>query len=311
MIIFTTNKKVMHNPNKLVLLAPTCFQYNEETARNNYFQKNDLSNEEVSEKAQLEHAKMVEKLENNHLEVLVLKDDDQLKNPDAIFLNNWFSLMPDSTLVIYPMWAENRRREVRPSIIQRLNETFSITNILDFSSFAEKSQFCEGTGSIVFDHSNKKAFACISPRTDVVLFEQICNSLNYQPISFLAEDTLGRAIYHTNVMLSIGAQVIVFCSEAVANPLERKLLMQQLQQTGRLVINISFAQMNQFCGNVLEVVNKFDEHFLLMSKTAYAAFDEAQLLAIQEKVSILFFAIPTIEHHGGGSVRCTIAGGYV
>ena len=300
----------MQNPNKLVLLTPKCFQFNEETANNNFFQKNKSDSDQIANKAALEHAKMVETLKDSGIEVLLLTDDEQLNNPDAIFLNNWFSIAPDNTLIIYPMWAENRRREVRLEAIETIKTSFEITKTIDFSPKVDNGLFCEGTGSIVFDDLTKKAFACISPRTNIELFEEICKTLNYQPISFLAEDAMGREIYHTNVMLSIGKYVIVVCADSISNNIERKLVLQQLHQTNRLVVEISLAQMNQYCGNVIEVTNLDGEHFLLMSETAYQAYTPKQIAEISAQVKILSFAIPTIETYGGGSVRCTIAGGF-
>jgi len=301
----------MQNPNKLVLLAPKCFQYNEETANNNFFQKNNTGTNQIALKAALEHAKMVAALQKVGIETYVLADDEQLNNPDAIFLNNWFSITPNKTLVIYPMWAENRRREIRATAIEAIKNSFKISKVIDFSDKAAEGLFCEGTGSIIFDHLTRKAYACISPRTNVVLFEQICQQLNYQAISFLAEDALGRAVYHTNVMLSIGKNIIVVCSASITNPIERKMLLEQLRQTDRLIVDISFTQMNQFCGNVLEVTNQNKEDLLLMSESAFQAFEPEQIASISERVKIAFFSIPTIETYGGGSVRCTIAGGFI
>ncbi|MCC5924633.1 MAG: amidinotransferase [Crocinitomicaceae bacterium] len=301
----------MQNPNKLVLLAPKCFQFNEQTANNNFFQKNNTGTNQIALKAALEHAKMVAALQKAGIETCVLADDEQLNNPDAIFLNNWFSITPNKTLVIYPMWAENRRREIRATAIEAIKNSFKISKVIDFSDKAAKGLFCEGTGSIIFDHLTRKAYACISPRTNVVLFEQICQQLNYQAISFLAEDALGRAVYHTNVMLSIGKNIIVVCSASITNPIERKMLLEQLRQTDRLIVDISFTQMNQFCGNVFEVTNQNEEDLLLMSESAFQAFEPEQIASISERVKIAFFSIPTIETYGGGSVRCTIAGGFI
>jgi len=291
-------------------MPPLHFGCNTTTAENNHFQQKIENSRHLEQKAAKEHELFRELLQAFEIRTYTLQDDEHTVNSDALFLNNWFSVMPNKTLVIYPMWAKNRRTEVRQDVINFIKERSSILKVLDYTTFLDSNQYCEGTGSIIFDFENKKAFACISDRTNASLFEKICADLNYTPISFLAEDLNGNSIYHTNVMLSIGEKVAIICSESIVDVIERQMVMKHLQSTDRLVIDISFNQMNQFAGNVFEVTNQLNESILCMSSTAKNAFTYAQIDQIQQKCRIMAVPIPTIEKAGGGSIRCMIAANY-
>ena len=291
-------------------MPPLHFGCNITTAENNHFQEKIENSKHLEQKAAKEHELFRELLQAFEIRTFTLQDDEYVSNSDAIFLNNWFSIMPDKKLVIYPMWAKNRRTEVREEVIEFIKDRSSIHKVLDYTSYSDSNQFCEGTGSIIFDFEQKKAYACISERTNVPLFEKICADLGFTPISFLAEDLRGNAIYHTNVMLSIGENVVVICAESIIDTIERHIVLKNLQNTNRLIIDISFEQMNQFCGNVFEITNKQGESVLCMSSTAKNAFTHEQLEKIQKRCKIMAVPIPTIEKAGGGSVRCMIAANY-
>jgi hypothetical protein len=308
--IFALNKSTMQNPKSIYVMPPRHFGCNTITAENNYFQEKIENTRHLEQKAAQEHELFRELLQAFEIRTFTLSDDDEIINSDAVFLNNWFSVMPNKTLVIYPMWAKNRRTEVRADVIDFIKERSGIEKVLDYTTFLDSNQYCEGTGSIIFDFEHKKAYACISDRTDVQLFEKICVDLGFTPISFLAEDINGNRIYHTNVMLSIGENIIVVCSDAIADALERHIVMQHLETTNRLIIDISFDQMNHFGGNVFEVTNKQGEPVLCMSSSAKSAFTDEQLELIQTRCKIMAAPIPNIEKAGGGSVRCMIAANY-
>ena len=300
----------MQNPSSIYILSPLHFGCNTITAENNHFQEKIENSKHLEQMGANEHYLFRELLQAFEIQTYTLQDDEFVSNSDAVFLNNWFSVMPDKTLVIYPMWAKNRRTEVRQETINFIKDRSGITNVLNYTSFLDSNQYCEGTGSIVFDFEYKKAYACISDRTDVRLFEKICSDLGYTPISVLAEDIKGNSIYHTNVMLSIGANIVIICSEAIVDTIERQIVLKSLQVSNRLIIDITFHQMNQFAGNVFEVTNKQGEAVLCMSSAAKNAFTSDQLEKIQAHCKIMAVPIPTIEKAGGGSVRCMIAANY-
>lgn len=291
-------------------MSPLHFGCNATTAENNHFQEKIENSKHLEQMGAKEHYLFRELLQAFEIPTFTLQDDEYVSNSDAVFLNNWFSVMPDNKLVIYPMWAKNRRTEVREEVITFIKDRSDITKVLDYTPYLDSNQYCEGTGSIIFDFEQKKAYACISERTDVKLFEKICDDLGFTPISFLAEDIKGNSIYHTNVMLSIGENIVVICSEAIVDTIERQIVLKSLQVSNRLIIDITFQQMNQFAGNVFEITNKKGEAILCMSSAAKNAFTFHQIDQIQKRCKILAVPIPTIEKAGGGSVRCMIAANY-
>lgn len=298
----------MQNPDTCILLPPNHFIANKETAVNNHFQVNNDETINLNELALLEHNQLVDELTSNDINCFLLKDKKDIKNPDALFLNNWFSITTDEKLVIYPMWAKNRRSEIQSSHIDTLIAKFKLKECIDFSDRVNENQFCEGTGSIIFDHEQKKSFACISARTSVELFEHISKELGYTPISFEAIDLNGNPIYHTNVMLSIGENIVVICSEVIINPIERIMVKKALVHKNRLIIDITLNQVKHFCGNVIEVNSKNGIPHLLMSKNAFDNFTSEQKANIKERCAIIYSELTTIENYGGGSMRCLIAG---
>ena len=213
----------------------------------------------------------------------------------------------DGTIYIYPMCTPNRRLEVRPEIIDDLRKKFKIQNIVDLTFYTKQNIYLEGTGSILFDHLNKIAYACLSPRTNQDLFEQLCIKLGYQAFSFSAYNEQDVLIYHTNVMLTIGDKFAVICLESIKNELERNTIKQQLEQTGHEIIDINFEQMNAFAGNMLQVENEDGKTYLVMSETSYDSLNIQQIKQINKHTSILSVEIPTIEQIGGGSARCMLA----
>jgi hypothetical protein len=296
----------MSNPNHIILVRPANFGFNFETAGSNKFQQT-ATIDQAQEKAVAEFDRMVEQLRSQNIVCTVFQDTEDPIKPDAIFPNNWISVQPNGTLAIYPMEAENRRLERRRDIVDFLiSKGFS--PVFDYSSFEKQGQIVEGTGSILFDHENNLAFGCISSRTDAKLFEQIVSELGYKPISFLAEDLNGHPIYHTNVMLAIGEHTIVCCAESISNPIERQMVTEQLKSAGKVYVEISLSQMNQFAGNCLEVNDKTGKPKLILSQTALDALHTEQINSLQNAVELVPVEIPTIEKIGGGSARCMCLG---
>jgi hypothetical protein len=294
--------------NSILLIRPSNFIFNTETAANNVFQKNiEDDNESISEKVKQEFENFKAQLIAKGIDVTVFDDTASPIKPDAIFPNNWVSFHADGTVILYPMFAANRRAERRLDIIDTLKNNFEVKKIIDFSFYENENKFLEGTGSIVFDHLHKMAYACLSPRTYKEIFIKLCNELDYKPIFFTACDEAGQAIYHTNVMMCIAEKIVVICAESIVDKNERAQVVQSLQNTGHLIIDISIAQMNNFAGNMLALQTNAGEPFLALSQTAYHCLTDKQKDTFEKYYKLLPLAIPTIETIGGGSVRCMMA----
>lgn len=305
----------MASTNRLIMIRPACFCFNTETAVSNAFQNDQYadssSTNQIQEQALKEFNQMVEQLRANGVHVDVFDDTLSPIKPDAIFPNNWFTTHSDGTIILYPMLAENRRLERRNDLIKTLTQTYQVTAIIDFSVYEQRSQYLEGTGSLVLDRLNKIVYAIRSPRTHEIIVEHFTNLMNYQqpPIIFDSVDENQKPIYHTNVMMAIGTYVAIICLESIVNKEQRNEIVKSLEQNGkRKIINITLEQMKHFAGNMLEIRNKQDDYLLVMSKAAYDSLtDEQRNLIEQTNTKLIYFDISTIEQCGGGSVRCMIA----
>ncbi|MGI8893205.1 MAG: citrulline utilization hydrolase CtlX [Bacteroidia bacterium] len=288
------------------MIRPSAFAYNPETAESNVFQKKStLSNRQLQQKALLEFQDMIEQLKTAGIDLYIF--DDPYNNSDSIFPNNWVSFHEDGTVVLYPMLAVNRRQERRIDILESLRTKMKITRIIDLTDYENKEIFLEGTGSIVFDHNNKKAYAALSPRTDKNLFLSLCNTLEYKPVTFNSTDRNEIPLYHTNVMMTVAHNFVLFCSDSIKDAVQRTEILAELASPGRNIIELTFVQMEQFAGNALFLSGKNDTPFLLMSKAALRSLRQDQKATINEHCEILSPEIETIENTGGGSVRCMVA----
>lgn len=296
--------------NKVLMVRPVAFNYNEETGKDNLYQIKENSSADIIEKtAEKEFDNFVEKLKNNSIEVIVLQDTLVPHTPDSIFPNNWFSTHKNNTLVLYPMYAENRRLERTDKILDFVNDRKSL-KIIDFSENEMKNQFLEGTGSICLDRKNKIAYANISKRTNKQLFEEFCNKLGYKGITFSGFQTINgkkAPIYHTNVMLTIAENFAIVFLNAVENEEERANLKNSILSSGKELIEISEEQTKKFLGNTIELRKSNGDKILVMSQTAYNTLTDEQKNIIEKYDEILYVDIHTIETNGGGSARCMIA----
>lgn len=298
----------------VLMIEPVAFGFNEETAKNNYFQQNDETPEaKIQAQALAEFRGMVELLRANGINVMVEKDTLEPHTPDSIFPNNWVSFHSCGKVVLYPMFAENRRAERRPEILERLSrEGFEVKTKLNLTGYerAAKPEFLEGTGSIVLDRDSRAAYACLSPRTSKNLFEIFCRELDYQPIVFKAfhnVDGMQMPIYHTNVMMCVADRYVIVCLSAINDRAERAMVEQSIIESGKELIKITESQMHSFAGNMLQLCNADGEKFLVMSEAARSSLEPEQIAQIESYNKILSPAIPTIERYGGGSARCMIA----
>jgi hypothetical protein len=286
---------------------------NEQTAVNNYYQKviENLLPATVNAKAQEEFDVFVSKLRKVGVHVIVVDDTLEPSTPDSIFPNNWISFHENGDVTLYPMFAENRRLERREDILDILeDEGFVINEIMDYTSAEEDGFFLEGTGSIVLDRENGKAYCALSPRADEELFIEFCEDFEYNPILFEAFQTVGterKLIYHTNVMMSVGETFAIICAESIDDKKERKIVLDSLRGDEKEIILITEDQVNNFAGNMLEVKGFDDKRYLVMSTSAYNSLTKKQIAQIEEHVTILSSSLDTIEACGGGSARCMMA----
>ena len=298
----------------ILMIRPVKFGYNLETAENNHYQRllADLPPAEIQQRALQEFNQIVEKLQAAGVNVIAIDDTGLQDTPDSIFPNNWISFHEDGTVVTYPMWAPNRRLERREDILHILTQEygFSITRKIDYSYFEAEEKFLEGTGSVVLDRQKKIAYACVSARTHLSILEEFCAEFGFRPVVFIASQMTDQGfaeIYHTNVMMSIGEDLAIFCGEAVKNKWERQEVVKIIEESSKEVIFITEAQSNHFAGNMLQVKNKQGQSILVMSEQAYQSLDESQIKVIQRHTDILYSPLTTIETCGGGSARCMMA----
>ncbi|WP_047789281.1 citrulline utilization hydrolase CtlX [Tenacibaculum mesophilum] len=299
--------------NTILMVRPANFRMNEQTAVNNYYQQ-ELSGmlpASINVKAQEEFDAFVEKLRAVGVTVVVTEDTKEPNTPDALFPNNWISFHENGDVAIYPMFAENRRLERREDVLEKLEEKgFVIENVVDYSEAEEEGIFLEGTGSMILDRYNRKAYCALSPRADEELFIEFCEDFEYTPVIFIANQTVeGRreAIYHTNVMMCIAETFSVVCLDSIDDKKEKKNVLKHLKSDGKEVIAISEQQVTQFAGNMLQVKGVNDERYLVMSSSAFKSLNPNQIKAIEKHCKILHSSLETIETCGGGSARCMMA----
>tara|TARA_B100000780_G_scaffold21484_1_gene13814 strand:- start:1759 stop:2697 length:939 start_codon:yes stop_codon:yes gene_type:complete len=299
--------------NSILMIRPINFRMNEQTVVNNYYQRvlDDLLPATVNVNAQKEFDHYVEKLESHGVHVIVISDIEGSDTPDSVFPNNWISFHENGTVALYPMFAENRRFERREDILDQLEEKgFVIKNTIDYSSAEQDNVFLEGTGSLLLDRVNRKAYCALSPRADEDLFIEFCEDFEYTPVLFTANQTLDtkrEAIYHTNVMMCLAETFAVICLASIDDKKERKNVLKHLKEDGKKVIEISEEQVNNFAGNMLQVRGVNDELFLVMSKVAHDSLNQSQLAQIGNHCKIISSSLDTIEACGGGSARCMMA----
>ena len=299
--------------NAILMIRPVAFRMNEQTAVNNYYQKvlDGLSPETVNAKAQEEFDAFVKKLRMVGVDVTVVEDTVDPDTPDSIFPNNWISFHENGDVVLYPMFAENRRRERREDVLDILEDKgFVINEIMDYTSAEDDGYFLEGTGSILLDRENSKAYCALSPRADEELFIEFCEDFEFTPVIFEAFQTVNgerKLIYHTNVMMCLGDTFAVICADCIDDKKERKMVLDSLRGDEKEIILITEDQMNSFAGNMLEVKGSDDRRYLVMSKSAHQSLTKKQIAQIEEHVTILSSSLDTIEACGGGSARCMMA----
>ena len=301
----------MQITNTVLMIRPVRFRMNEQTAVNNYFQeKIDTENQQINHQAQQEFDTFVQKLRLVGVKVIVVDDIYEQNTPDSVFPNNWISFHQNGNVALYPMFAENRRRERREDILDKIEaEGFNIENIYDYTSAEQENIFLEGTGVMVLDRINRKAYCALSPRADEDLFIEFCEDFEYTPIIFHAYqqvDDKQALIYHTNVMMAVGDTFAVICADSITDKKERKNVLAHLKDDKKEIIYITTQQMEHFAGNMLQVQGD-NNTYLVMSDAAYQSLTTAQINQLEQHTKILHTNLTTIETCGGGSARCMLA----
>lgn len=291
---------------KILMVRPALFAYNEETATNNYFQ-NKTAHSNLNERALQEFDDFVNILRSNKIDVIVVQDSIDPHTPDSIFPNNWFSTHSTGELILYPMFAENRRDERKKKVLNTLEEHFNAHKVIDLTEWENKNRFLEGTGSLILDHKYRIVYACRSERTDDIVFEDFYTKMNFEPQLFNAYDENEKIIYHTNIMLSIGEKHAIICAESIFDQNRRAQVINSLKVSKKEIIEISFEQMRSFCANILEVLNVDNEPCLIMSETAKKSYTYEQRKKLEKYCKLISTPLNIIEETGGGSARCMIA----
>lgn len=297
----------MQTTNTVLMIRPTRFSFNQDTAANNRFQRPAALAEDVQLKALQEFDGYVAALRAQGVDVMVHNDAEAPHTPDSIFPNNWWSSHPDGTLVLYPMQGHNRRLERDKGVLDWLREEYRVEHLLDLSDLELQDIFLEGTGSMVLDREQRICYAGYSTRTHARALNQVVDHLGYELCAFNAVDRQGIAIYHTNVMMSVGTKLAVVCLDSISDPGERSALRARLESSGKEVMTLSFDQLESFAGNMLEVHNSTGEPVLVMSRTAWQSLDAGQRSLVERHATPLPVNIDTIERIGGGSARCMLA----
>lgn len=296
------------------MIRPLAFNYNVQTAVNNHYQNaNDFASNsnQINLTAQTEFDNFVLKLRSFGVDVIVFQDDDKFDTPDSVFPNNWISFHSNGDIALYPMFAKNRRNERREDVVKYIEKNrYLINDVIDYSSAEESNIFLEGTGSIVLDRLNRKAYCAVSERSNEELLIEFCEDFEYTPVVFNAFQSVNEArelIYHTNVMMCVADNFVIICLDCIDDKKEKNNVIAHLKDDGKEIIEISENQVNSFAGNMLQILDRNSNSLLIMSESAYNVLTRAQKDIINKYAKIVFSSLNTIETYGGGSARCMMA----
>lgn len=299
--------------NSVMMIKPSNFNYNEQTSINNHYQKNnklyDLT--AIQKNVAVEFNEFVNKLKKNNIDVNIFNDNISLYTPDSIFPNNWISFHENKTIILYPMFAKNRRLERRVDIIEKLRVKYNVEkfNLIDLSFYEKEYKYLEGTGSMILDRHNKIIYSSLSERTNKTLLDKVSSILNYELLLFKSFQTVKEKkfpVYHTNVMMSLGDTFAIICDSLIKNSKERNSVMNSLRKSGKEIISLNENQINSFAGNMILLKNKKNINLLIMSNSAYNSLSSHQIDNIKSHVKIIKSNLSTIEYYGGGGARCMI-----
>jgi len=288
------------------MVRPVSFGYNEQTAGNNEFMSM-THTQDIQGRALFEFEEYKNLLEENGVKIAIATDTVNPNTPDSIFPNNWFTTHSGGELVLYPMFAPNRRAERKEVFLNEIKKSFSVKRLIDLTGFEKDGEFLEGTGSMVLDRDRKIAYACRSPRTSEKVLSAFCRELGYTSFIFDAVGRSNMPIYHTNVLMSIGSDFAVVCLETIKDKAQRKAIVKLLGDSGKDIIEISYDQLCRYAGNMLEMRSSQGERLLAMSSAAKESLSPGQLEVLEARCKIISPEVNLIEINGGGSARCMLA----
>src|SRR5438067_9274481 len=293
--------------NSVLMIRPSRFYPNPETAADNAFQRDaNCGSDELTLVARKEFDAAVETLRAAGVNVHVFEDTAEAEKPDAIFPNNWMSTHHDGRIALFPMYSNLRRRERRQDIVDELRQHYRVTEVIDYSAFEDEGCCLEGTGSLVFDHLNKIAYVSLSNRSNPKVIQRFADDFSYEPVSFTSIGSSGQPIYHTNVMMCIGTTFAMVGLDMIPNKAERQQVRARLEKTGKEIVELSADQIANFAGNAIELQNKNSEKLLVLSSRAARTLTEEQRKTLTGYARLLPLELPTIEL-AGGSARCMMA----
>lgn len=295
-------------PAAVVMVRPHRFHSNPETAADNAFQRYQRpdSAEDLALRARDEVTQAAATLEAAGVKVHLFDDYGEKLTPDSVFPNNWFSTHAGGHVAMYPMYAPNRRRERRNDVIEMLKTEYRVQDVIDYSGLEPDGLFLEGTGAMVLDHLSRVAYTARSNRANPIALERFCAHFNYEPMAFDTSDSMGRAVYHTNVMMCIATEFALVASQVISNDLRRDEVCRRLRESDRDVLELDEGQAGEFAGNALELSTP-QGRVLALSTRAERCLTGAQRRRIEASARLLPMNVPTIEL-AGGSVRCMLAG---
>lgn len=294
----------------VLMVRPASFCSNPETLASNAFQRGAARPaSELLAAARREFDGALAELLRHGVEVAVLDEEAGAGTPDALFPNNWFSTHQDGQLVLYPMAVPNRRRERRPEALAALAQRHGrqITRTTDLSTLEASEAYVEGTGSLVLDRVHRIAYAARSGRTSAAGVAAACEALGYEALQFSAADAQGRAIYHTNVLMSVGPRLALLGEALMPAVLERARLDEALARSGHERLLLSAEQISAFAGNVLFLESVSGEPLLAISTGAWRSLSGAQRARLERQATPVLCDVATIEQAGGGGIRCMLA----
>lgn len=295
----------MQTTSKVFMVKPVRFGFNPQTADNNAFSRpgRDTS---AQENALREFTSYVSLLRANKIDVVIGEDTYSPHTPDSIFPNNWFSTHDDGTMVLYPMSTVNRRHERKEELLEVIRKNFEVRRLIDLTWWENDNLYLEGTGSMVLDRDNRIVYAARSPRTSEKVLEDFCKQMCFTPVCFDASDRDGMAIYHTNVMMSVGTLYAVVCTESIHEE-DREKVLTSLRESGKKIMEITLDQLGHFAGNMLELHNSEGKAVLVMSASARKSLTPEQNRELSNHYKLLSPQLDSIEMLGGGSARCMLA----
>ena len=286
--------------NSILLIKPASFYSNEQTAGTNLYQHSShgKDKDKIFDDALIEFNNFEHQLKKN--QILVTTLEGQVACPDNIY-PNWFITFENKTMNLFSMLAENRRLEKSESHILFLNQTYKTT--IDYSDFEKDTVFLEGTSSMVLDRVNKIAYMGLSSRSNEELAQQWTKDCGFKLITFETKSHFTEPIYHTDIIMYIGTDIVVICSDSIQSQYQSQVI-ERLNKHHQ-VLEISEDQVLDFCGNSLEVRDTNDNLKVVMSTAAFNSFTTSQKKTLLKYYTkIIHSNLETIEKYGGGSARC-------